>query len=61
MNANTPVKVINPELELAGQAGVVHSATPKEGRRKGDETVDVRMDATGDVVTLKVADLQALP
>lgn len=61
MQAWTPVKVNNPDLELHGHAGICQGvpALPKGGK-EGDEVVTVKMDATEDLVEFKVSDLIAL-
>lgn len=63
MQAWTCVKVIDPELELVGQAGVVHSAAPttvNKGKKEEHQTVDVKMDLSGEVLTFRLDQLQVL-
>ena len=61
MQAWTPVKVINPDLELNGHAGICQGVpvVPK-GKDETEGIVTVKMDATEELVEFKVTDLQAL-
>ena len=55
LQANSPVQLANAKHKYNGQAGVVFKPNNDES-----ETVEVKFDLTGEVITVKVADLTEL-
>ena len=56
MEVRNSVKVINPELARAGEAGIVMTTDGKEPPK----TVGVKFDIDGETETVKTSDLQVL-